>query len=323
MNTKMTNFLLTNLLVFGFPLLLIAQLETVQFTANGANVQTWTVPARVHEVIITAVGADGGSNINYKRYGTTGSTSVGRFKVNSGETLDIVVGLVGTASRTYYSGGGGGGTGVRIGSKLLLVAGGGGGGGFRVLDGMLTSDLTSNGADGSGASGGTGGINGNGGTGGTYPLQAGGGGGGGYLSNGTNGTGANGGIGGFTGSGGTGNFGGAGGFGVGGGGGPAQGYGGGGGGGYNGGGGGGNNGNGGYGGSYIHSDAENTIITIGTENAINANNGSVMISYVQQAVTEQGSPIPTMSEWGLLIFGLLMLNLGVFFIKQKETLLRN
>ena len=29
-------------------------------------------------------------------------------------------------------------------------------------------------------------------------------------------------------------------------------------------------------------------------------------------------PIPTMSQWGLLIFGLLLLNLGLIFIKQLE-----
>ena len=33
------------------------------------------------------------------------------------------------------------------------------------------------------------------------------------------------------------------------------------------------------------------------------------------------TPIPTMSEWGLIIFGLLMLNLGVFFIRRKEDVL--
>lgn len=32
-------------------------------------------------------------------------------------------------------------------------------------------------------------------------------------------------------------------------------------------------------------------------------------------------PIPTMSEWGLLIFGLLVLNLGVFFLIKREELL--
>ena len=33
------------------------------------------------------------------------------------------------------------------------------------------------------------------------------------------------------------------------------------------------------------------------------------------------TPIPTMSQWGLMIFGLLILNLGVFFMYKKEALL--
>lgn len=33
------------------------------------------------------------------------------------------------------------------------------------------------------------------------------------------------------------------------------------------------------------------------------------------------APIPTMSQWGLMIFGLLMLNLGLIFIREKEYLL--
>lgn len=31
------------------------------------------------------------------------------------------------------------------------------------------------------------------------------------------------------------------------------------------------------------------------------------------------APIPTMSQWGLLIFGLLVLNLGVIFLYRKQT----
>lgn len=33
------------------------------------------------------------------------------------------------------------------------------------------------------------------------------------------------------------------------------------------------------------------------------------------------APIPTMSEWGLMIFGLLVLNLGVFFVRKQEFVL--
>ena len=33
------------------------------------------------------------------------------------------------------------------------------------------------------------------------------------------------------------------------------------------------------------------------------------------------APIPTMSEWGLMIFGLLVVNLSVFFLRRKESIL--
>ena len=36
------------------------------------------------------------------------------------------------------------------------------------------------------------------------------------------------------------------------------------------------------------------------------------------ALTIGFTPIPTMSEWGLLIFGLLVLNMAIFFIRRKE-----
>ncbi len=40
-----------------------------------------------------------------------------------------------------------------------------------------------------------------------------------------------------------------------------------------------------------------------------------------EACTPQ-APIPTMSQWGLIIFGLLSLNLGVFFMYKKEEVLK-
>lgn len=33
------------------------------------------------------------------------------------------------------------------------------------------------------------------------------------------------------------------------------------------------------------------------------------------------TPIPTMSQWGILIFGLLVLNLGLYFIRREERVL--
>ncbi len=35
---------------------------------------------------------------------------------------------------------------------------------------------------------------------------------------------------------------------------------------------------------------------------------------------EEIEPIPTMSEWGLLIFGLIIMNLGVFFVQRRELI---
>ena len=32
-------------------------------------------------------------------------------------------------------------------------------------------------------------------------------------------------------------------------------------------------------------------------------------------------PIPTMSEWGLILFGLLIINLGVFFVRKRALVL--
>lgn len=37
------------------------------------------------------------------------------------------------------------------------------------------------------------------------------------------------------------------------------------------------------------------------------------------AASQARTPIPTMSQWGLLIFGLLVLNLSVLFINRKEV----
>ena len=33
------------------------------------------------------------------------------------------------------------------------------------------------------------------------------------------------------------------------------------------------------------------------------------------------APIPTLSQWGLLIMALLVLNLGLFFVRKKEDIL--
>jgi len=44
----------------------------------------------------------------------------------------------------------------------------------------------------------------------------------------------------------------------------------------------------------------------------------VQLSTAAQATA--GSSIPTMSQWGLLVFGLLVLNFGLFFVRQRELI---
>ena len=113
------------------------------------GVQTLTVPeSGVYG--ITAVGAAGFSpTSSYK--GGKGAQVYGEFALKRGDTLQIVVGQVGSGTGTTGNGGGGGGTFVATGAgTAMLVAGGGGG---------TRADARANGCDaevgqyGSGASG--------------------------------------------------------------------------------------------------------------------------------------------------------------------------
>jgi len=59
----------------------------------------------------------------------------------------------------------------------------------------------------------------------------------------------------------------------------------------------------------------------GVSGAITLNVGGTLSAPFNISVCSTDSckpPIPTMSQWGLLIFGLLVLNLGVFFVKKNE-----
>ena len=44
----------------------------------------------------------------------------------------------------------------------------------------------------------------------------------------------------------------------------------------------------------------------------------VLVHQLNIANINNNTPVPTMNEWGLLIFGLLILNLGVFFVVKTE-----
>jgi hypothetical protein len=108
--------------------------------------QSFTVPAGVTSVTITAhgaVGDVGGPDYTYKQaLGGGGATVTATFSVTPGERLAIFVGGAGATggfngggrgAGGYYGGGGGGASDVREGgdrlSDRILVAGGGGGGG--------------------------------------------------------------------------------------------------------------------------------------------------------------------------------------------------
>ena len=283
----------------------IVQTDLISFSGNisfafvSSAEQSWTVPAGVTQITISATGGAGGE-AKYHYFGTYnggyGATVNGAINVTPGQNLSMLIGGQGYPGIYGYSGGGGGGTYVwDANSSSLLIAAGGGGG----ADGYGWDSHAENGGNGQSdisnlnvattdpdnlcGAGGTGGNGGSSSSDIAYVASAGAG----WFSNGENGhslyggnvTGGadpmNGGAGGYGG-----NYPGIGGYGGGGGGS----LGGGGGGGYNGGGGGGwrHTGSGGGGGSYC----SGTVISAA---ATNTGNGSIIISYSNTPVVVNGS----------------------------------
>jgi T5SS/PEP-CTERM-associated repeat protein len=253
--------------------------STTSFEYTG-SIATWTVPLTA-SYEITAYGAKGGG-----AYGGNGAVIGGSFLLDSGVTLNLLVGGQGvTAQGGDVSGGGGGTFVVAPTNTPLLVAGGGGGSGYDID--TLGLGTNSHGYDASTTTSGTGagssgGTNGAGGLGGGSRNNRGGGGGGGLFGSGMSGNEAAGGQSYLSGGSGGGSGGsGAGGFG---GGGQAN-DGGGGGGGYSGGGGGEYElvgryyayGAGGGGGSFIAASASNVTMSVPSTAA--RPNGLVTISY--------------------------------------------
>ena len=253
--------------------------STTSFEYTG-SIATWTVPLTA-SYEITTYGAKGGG-----AYGGNGAVVGGSFLLNSGVTLNLLVGGQGvTAQGGDVSGGGGGTFVVAPTNTPLLVAGGGGGSGYDID--TLGLGTNSHGYDASTTTSGTGagssgGTNGAGGLGGGSRNNRGGGGGGGLFGSGMSGNEAAGGQSYLSGGSGGGSGGsGAGGFG---GGGQAN-DGGGGGGGYSGGGGGEYEivgryyayGAGGGGGSFIAVSASNVTMSVPSSAA--RADGLVTISY--------------------------------------------
>ncbi|GAA4506824.1 hypothetical protein GCM10023172_36530 [Hymenobacter ginsengisoli] len=178
------------------------------FAATGAA-QTYTVPAGVTRLAVSASGAQGGSFASLSSFGGKGAQVQTTLAVVPGEVLNVYVGTAGTSSTSLTSqapggfngggnssrdpsAGGGGATDLRRGTTKLVVAAGGGGADYQngfnggdggAPNGNAGSTLNYTGWAGSGgtqtAGGSSGGSLGQGGQG-----NAGGGGGGGYYGGG-------------------------------------------------------------------------------------------------------------------------------------------
>jgi hypothetical protein len=160
---------------------------TTTFNTGGTS-GSYTVPAGITRVEITAKGADGGLLTNAAETERPGEGATVTYVVNvtAGDIIRFVVGAKG--ANGDFEGGGGGGTGVFLNSTLIMVAGGGGGadntgnGGGGVSTTTGGAGLTT----GPGGSGGAGGVAGAGGAAGIGVVGDGSGGGGGILSAGGN-----------------------------------------------------------------------------------------------------------------------------------------
>jgi hypothetical protein len=124
-----------------------------------SGIQTWTVPF-TGQYFIEARGAQGGGLAPIK-FGGKGTSMKGKFFLNAGTVLKIVVGQQGSSISNCYGGGGGSFVSTLSNTPLIIAGGGGGAGGLGGGNGIDASVGTSGT---SGVAGGTGGSNGNGGT---------------------------------------------------------------------------------------------------------------------------------------------------------------
>ena len=282
------------------------------FNATGV-VEQFVVPAGVILVTIDAAGAQGGSGASFAD-GGEGARLVASFPVTPGETLNVVVGVMGESSGDAAGGGGGSFVyrSATTAGLLLAAAGGGGGCTALALAGGPGSATTTAGPGGGscGAPGSAGTLgSGGGGSGGGGPCVKTAGSGGGLLSDGGNGNGgatggkavahgAAGGVGtrnGGFGGGGAGDFS------------STLEQSGGGGGGYNGGGGG-ANGSGGGGGSFVNPAGT----TLFAQSGMQRDDGQVSFCFTPQ----QFVPVPTLSTWGLALLALTILGLGLLRVRS-------
>jgi large repetitive protein len=101
-----------------------------QITLTG-GIQTWTVP-QSGDYVLTASGAQGGTS---QFPGGLGAAESGIFTLAAGDSIQVIVGQMGTgsASANQCGGGGGGSYIVQNGTPVLIAAGGGGGDGYAGL----------------------------------------------------------------------------------------------------------------------------------------------------------------------------------------------
>ncbi len=213
---RLTTFIL--LLSVTIVVNVFAQTSTT-FNYTGSP-QTWTVPACVSSITVTAGGAEGGGNL-----GGSGATITATIPVTPGQVVTVNIGGSGGSAAAGYGGGGlgyastdgnvnynsfggGGATTISVnGTPVLIAAGGGGaGGGSGIVAGGAggcatgiagTSTFGAGGSSGTQVAGGIGGTPwagtppggqngslGQGGNGGLWQTASGGGGGGGYYGGG-------------------------------------------------------------------------------------------------------------------------------------------
>ena len=113
--------------------------------ALSRGIQQWTVP-HTGDYRIEAIGAAGGydSYPNSRQYRGRGARIVGKFRLNEGEVIQILVGQEGGINKRDRSSGGGGGTFVVRGTDTPLIIAGGGGGVLFVFSRHTECDASSN-----------------------------------------------------------------------------------------------------------------------------------------------------------------------------------
>ena len=153
-----------------------SNLEGQVTAVNG--IQYWTVPT-TGTYLIRAIGAAGGSSTGYRGNVGLGAMMSGKFELEQGTVLKVLVGQKGEDD--YYSGAGGGGSFVTLedNSPLIIAAGGGGASEDENTDKRHHASINEDGLNSDSGSGGTDGY------GGQSHSYAGGGGG--LLGNGTGG----------------------------------------------------------------------------------------------------------------------------------------